>query len=270
MEGKKEKNYSWLVLSILVLLFLYGFDYELNYFYNEDIKAMDYFLGIASSLLLLIYILPLGLILYRLGLSLGIDRKEITIYLVCGMFIPGFLAAFANDKGGLFLKTLLSKNTYESWGLALTAPFNEEFIKLFVLAGILYLLKKKAISDYFIGGFAIGLGFQIMEDISYIGSDGLSNMDNLYPLVLSRVSGGLSSHWTYTAIFALGFYFLFKEKRISKGLILIIFVLINHLIWDSPYGEYRLVGTLLSGSMLIVLFYLYKKHFVKNLYKELI
>lgn len=125
-------------------------------------------------------------------------------------------------------------------------------------------MKRRSIKDYFVGGFAVGLGFQIMEDISYIGSDGLANMDNLFPLVLSRVSGGWSSHWTYTAIFALGFYFIYRKKKYLRGFILCAFVFLNHFFWDSPLGEDPFATALLGASMIVCLLFAYEKYIVKE------
>lgn len=123
-EWEKEKIVRWIAISILVLLFVYGFEYELNYFYNENIGASDYLMGLVSCLLLLIYIIPLGLILFGLGSKLGINKQNIILCLVCVMFIPGFLAAFANDQGDLLVQEIFSEDFYLSWGLAFTAPIN--------------------------------------------------------------------------------------------------------------------------------------------------
>ncbi|MDD7305480.1 MAG: PrsW family glutamic-type intramembrane protease [Peptoniphilaceae bacterium] len=253
---KKNKFYRRILLLILILLFLYGFEYELNYFYYEKARASDYLIALASCLLLLIYIIPLSYMLFFLSDKLCLDRKHTSLYLLCGMFIPGFLSAFANDTGQNLIKNLIS----EDWGLAFTAPINEETIKLFVVLLILFLLNKNSLKDFFISGFAVGFGFQIMEYISYIGSDGLSNMDDLFPMVLSRISGAWSSHWAYTALFALGFYFLFKNKNKALGIFLILFVLFNHFLWDSPIFEESLGSIFLGASIIICLLIVLKKY----------
>lgn len=259
-ENRKVDLGKWIVLSLLILLFLYGFEYELNYFYNEKAKAVDYLIALSSCFLLLIYIIPMNFILFRFGEKLGVHKKFIITSLICGMFIPGFLAAYANDNGGLIIEKIFSKSFSDSWGLAFTAPLNEELIKLILVLLILYLLNSKGLKDFFICGFAVGLGFQIMEDISYIGSDGLLDIDNLFPMVLSRITGAWSSHWTYTALFSIGFYFILRKRKRSSGIFLLLFVFINHFLWDSPYGEYEYVPALLGASMLVCLVFVIKKY----------
>lgn len=262
-ERKNNKILNILLLGLLIFLFVYGFDYELNYFYNEESGAFDYFLALSSCLLLLIYILPLGYLLVRMADDLGVDKRFTGLSLIAGMFIPGFLAALANDRSGEFIRGIFSKSFSDSWTLAFTAPFNEEFIKLILVLCLLYLFKKKDLEDFFIGGFAVGLGFQIMEDVSYIGSDGLADMNRLFPLAISRVSGSLSSHWTYTALFCLGFYFIIKKRKISTGLFLMLFVFINHFLWDSPFGAFQAFTSFLAASMLVCMIFMVNKYIKK-------
>ncbi|MGO3018704.1 MAG: PrsW family glutamic-type intramembrane protease, partial [Anaerococcus sp.] len=130
------------------------------------------------------------------------------------------------------------------------------------------LWKKKSINDFFISGYAVGLGFQIMEDMSFIGSDGLAEMNNLVPLVLARISQAWSTHWIYTSLFALGFYFLINKKKISTGLSLVGFVLINHFLWDSPYGEWEFVPAILGTMMILCLIYVVKNILLETLIKK--
>lgn len=267
-ENKKSKVKRWTVLTVFILLFLYGFESELSYFYYEKAKILDYILALVSSCLLLIYIIPLVFLLFWGAKKLEVDKNFIITSLVLGMFIPGFLAGIANVSGEALLDIFISKKFTESWGLAFTAPFNEEILKILVVLGTLFLWKKKSLNDFFLSGYAVGLGFQIMEDFSYIGSDGLPHMNNLVPLVLSRISQAWSSHWIYTSLFALGFYFIFNKKKISRGLFLIVFVLLNHFLWDSPYGEWEFVPAILGSIMILCLIYVGKKYIIGEYNKK--
>lgn len=263
MQKKEILNKKrWIVLSIMLMLLLYGNEYEISYFYNDNASISDYFYAIGSSFLYFLYIIPIGFLLYYITNKLGVDKKFIIISFICGLNIPGFLSAIFNDYSIKLLEPYMTKQFYEDWALAFTAPFVEEIIKMIVVFACLYLWNKKTISDYFMAGFAVGFGFQIMEDFAYIGTDGLSDINQLVPMVLSRVSGSLSSHWTYTSLFALGSYFIKNKEKILSGICLIMIVFVNHFLWDSPLGETEYGPSILGFIMIISLIYCWQKYFL--------
>lgn len=117
---------------------------------------------------------------------------------------------------------------------------------------------KKERKDYLIDGMCTGMGFQISEDLGYIEEQvGGSHKDymNAIPFTIdSRIETSLTSHWIYTAVMALGIYYFFHEKDRKKGLL---FMLVDHALWDAPVTENMGAQALLGAVLLFVFFFEY-------------
>lgn len=133
------------------------------------------------------------------------------------------------------------------WGAGLTAPFTEELAKG---AGLLLLvaLAPRAVAtgfDAFVLGAFIGLGFQIVEDITYAldsaGSQfGADPVGNSLQTIALRIALGVASHVLYSAVFCTGLAHLLGRpalpRRVGVGLALMVTAMLFHGVWDDLGG----------------------------------
>ncbi|MCK5756687.1 MAG: PrsW family intramembrane metalloprotease [Mycobacterium sp.] len=154
------------------------------------------------------------------------------------------LAATANDAiGSLYAKTLGQAWSLD-WGAALSAPITEELSKgagLILLLALAPRLVRTAFDGFILGAF-IGLGFEILEDISYViaaagarfGADPVAaSMETIWVRLIS----GVAAHILYSAIFCAGIIYLLgrpaEPRRIGRGIILILIPVLLHGLWDG-------------------------------------
>lgn len=133
------------------------------------------------------------------------------------------------------------------WGAGLTAPFVEELSKG---AGLLLLiaLGRRAVAtafDGFILGAFIGLGFQIVEDLTYaLGSAatqfGANPLGNAATTIALRIGLGFASHAVYSAIFCTGVVYAVgtaaQSRRLGRGVLLMLTAMVFHGVWDDDGG----------------------------------
>jgi hypothetical protein len=133
------------------------------------------------------------------------------------------------------------------WAAALTAPFVEELAKgsgLILLLLLAPRLIRTAFDGLIVGAF-LGLGFQIFEDVIYginsayndFGSDAVGASARTSVM---RVVVGVTSHWTYSAIFCAGVIYLIgrpdEPRRVGRGLFLMVSAMGLHGLWDATGG----------------------------------
>jgi protease PrsW len=108
-----------------------------------------------------------------------------------------------------------------NWSAALTAPLNEEVLKLcgVVMIALAAPLIINGPLDGLICGALTGLGFQAVENVTYglnsiVMSGGTSPDRAVLDSALLRVgSTGLGSHWTMTAVAGAGVGYLIRHTR---------------------------------------------------------
>jgi RsiW-degrading membrane proteinase PrsW (M82 family) len=134
------------------------------------------------------------------------------------------------------------------WAAALTAPLNEELLKL---AGVLLIalvarqLVRGPLDGFFLGAFT-GLGFQVVENWTYamnsllIGG-GVDAAANVYQSFAARVLlTGLGSHWAMTAVAGTGVGILLAHqgpparRRILPAVGCLLTAMGMHWLFDSP------------------------------------
>ncbi|TCJ99584.1 PrsW family intramembrane metalloprotease [Nocardia alba] len=132
----------------------------------------------------------------------------------------------------------------QDWGPALAAPFTEETAKGFGLLLLIALaprLVRTAFDGLVLGAF-LGLGFEILEDISYGLNSGASQfganqVDASLGTVVVRVVTGATGHMVYTAIFCAGLVYLLgrpaQPRRAGLGLLLMATAMLLHGLWDA-------------------------------------
>ncbi|MCL7378408.1 PrsW family intramembrane metalloprotease [Streptomyces sp. 35G-GA-8] len=134
------------------------------------------------------------------------------------------------------------------WGAALTAPLNEELLKVSGVALIALgarQLVRGPLDGFFLGAFT-GLGFQVMENWTYamnsILSGGGVNADNdVLQSFVTRVGlTGLGSHWAMTAVSGTGVGVLLAHterpvrRRLLPAALCLLTAMAMHWFFDSP------------------------------------
>jgi protease PrsW len=148
----------------------------------------------------------------------------------------GLTTIWADSKGIAFAS---------NWSAALTAPLNEELLKLCGVA-VIVLAAPGVIRgplDGMVFGALTGLGFQVMENVSY-GLNAIAQFGATNPPQAVGVSAfvrvvftGLGSHWTMTAVSGAGIGFL-VARGVRRGWLpaagCLITAMAMHLFFDSP------------------------------------
>ena len=198
-----------------------------------------------------------------------LPAKLMVVAFVWGGFAAtGAMAANANDAIlALYAKTF-GQVWALNWGAGLAAPFTEEWAKG---SGLLLLIAMaprqiRTAFDGFIMGAFIGLGFQIMEDISYAMTSagtqfGANQIGASIGTIVVRMVSGVAAHILYSAIFCAGLVYLIgrpaEPRKVGRGLLLIAIPMLLHGTWDSlgaiagPNGL-KLIG-LLIGVIVVAL-----------------
>ncbi len=246
---KLESSLKKIVLFILLFLLFVGVDYEFEAMSGLAVSSQQFFAVILAASLLLIYVIPfVGLLIFLY------KRWQQPLYILpltffTGYFSTGWLAGEGNDWLGKKIMTLFgSKSPVMAWLDALTAPVVEEFIKLICVLLLVYLLNADNLKLYFLIGACVGLGFQLCEDVSYIFNIAAEHMNEIVPQAFNRLSGSLTSHWLYTAIFSVGVGSL-KSKQLSKKATLVCLSapILLHFLWNSPLNVSYFVSACLSS-----------------------
>lgn len=134
------------------------------------------------------------------------------------------------------------------WAAALTAPLNEELLKV---SGVVLIalgarqLVRGPLDGFFLGAFT-GLGFQVMENWTYamnsILSGGGVNGDNevLQSFTTRVVLTGLGSHWAMSAVAGTGIGILLAHndkpvrRRIIPAVLCLLTAMGMHWLFDAP------------------------------------
>ena len=122
---------------------------------------------------------------------------------------------------------------------ALAAPLVEEPLKLLAVAFAVYLVPLKKLKGFLLLGITAGIGFQISEDFSYILSDLPEGFSFTISGILGRITGGVASHWLYTALTTIGLALMFRFAKTQKtyfkaGLFYFLSAFVLHFFWNSP------------------------------------
>ena len=171
-------------------------------------------------------------------------KLMVIAFLWGGFAATGTMAANANDA----ILSLYGKTFGQvwalNWGPGLAAPFTEEFAKgsgLLLLIALAQRHIRTAFDGFILGAF-IGLGFQIVEDISYAMTSagtqfGANQIGASAATIILRMVSGVAAHILYSAIFCAGVVYLLgrpaEPRRIMRGLLLIAIPMLLHGTWDS-------------------------------------
>ena len=199
--------------------------------------------------LVLLYALPVFLIVYRLDLFEREPKLMLAAALVWGGVIAVSLAGYANDAWLSVLGKVAGANFTADWGAAVIAPVTEEILKLTGVV-VLFLIAPAefdGVMDGFVYGAMIGLGFTVVEDVSYFisATAAFQGLDQTGPVIdtflIRVVAGGLYSHVLFAGLTGMGFaYFVTRRQAgLPKRLFVFgAFVVAGvgaHFVWDSPW-----------------------------------
>ena len=232
-----------IILFVFILLMCIGLQYETLYYIDGSMSGTEYGVMGLSILIALLYIVPAIYFLYRIGKRWETPKKALTFSLLGGLFISGWLSSFANTYIHNLLTDLFPDSSFlNALENAIVAPLVEEPLKLLPLAFVLYLIPVKKLKSVFLMGIASGLGFQIIEDISYIRTDLSEGLAYTLSRILERVTSAIASHWTFSGLAILGIYLLYRAYRGQKAMIKPGFIYLGlafgtHFLFNSPIVE---------------------------------
>jgi len=171
-------------------------------------------------------------------------KLMVVAFLWGGFAATGVMAANANDAIlALYAKTFGQVWALD-WGAGLAAPFDEELAKgsgLLLLIALAQRHIRTAFDGFILGAF-IGLGFQIIEDISYAMTSagaqfGANQIGASVSTIILRMVSGVAAHILYSAIFCAGVVYLVgrpaEPRKIGRGLLLVAIPMLLHGTWDS-------------------------------------
>ena len=235
----EEKYYVF----VFILLMCIGLQYETLYYIDGSMSGTEYGVMGLSILVALFYMVPAIYCLYRIGKRWETSKKALTLSLLGGLFISGWLSSFANTYIHNLLTDLFPDSSFlNALENAIVAPLVEEPLKLLPFAFVLYLIPVKKLKSVFLMGIASGLGFQIIEDISYIRTDLSEGLAYTLSRILERVTSAIASHWTFSGLAILGIYLLYRAYRGQKAMIKPGFSYLGlafgtHFLFNSPIVE---------------------------------
>lgn len=232
-----------IIVFVFILLLCIGLQYETLYYIDGSMSGTEYGVMGLSILVALCYMVPAIYFLYRIGKRWETPKKALTLSLLGGLFISGWLSSFANTYIHNLLTDLFPDSSFlNALENAIVAPLVEEPLKLLPLAFVLYLLPVKKLKSVFLMGVASGLGFQIIEDISYIRTDLSEGLAYTLSRILERITSAIASHWTFSGLAILGIYLLYRAYRGQKAMIKPGFIYLGlafgtHFLFNSPIVE---------------------------------
>ncbi|MBV8179677.1 MAG: PrsW family intramembrane metalloprotease [Mycobacterium sp.] len=203
-------------------------------------------------------------------------KLMVVAFLWGGFAATGAMAANANDAILALYGKTFGQVWALNWGAGLAAPFTEEWAKG---SGLLLLIAMaprqiRTAFDGFIMGAFIGLGFQIIEDISYAMTSagtqfGANQIEASVGTIILRMASGVAAHVLYSSIFCAGLVYLLgrpgEPRRVGRGLLLIAIPMLLHGTWDSlgaiaGPSALKLIGLLIATIViaLVIVVRVYK------------
>lgn len=202
-----------------------------------------------SWALMLGYAIPVALLIYRLDLFEREPRLMLAAALLWGGVVAASLAAYANEAWLSVLGKVASPDLASQWGNAIVGPGVEETLKLMGVVTLFLIASSEfdGLMDGFVYGAMVGLGFTVVEDLSYfiIAAAVPGSLDQSGPVLntflIRVVGGGLYGHVLFTGLTGMGFAYIVTQrtaqlpKRLVAGGLCIAAGVLAHFVWNSPW-----------------------------------
>ena len=206
-----------------------------------------------SWALVLVYAVPVAMAIYWLDLFEREPKLMLGAAVVWGGVIATSLAAYANEAWLSVLGKLGSPDFVAAWGTAVVGPGVEETLKLMGVV-VLFLIASAefdGVLDGFVYGAMVGLGFTVVEDVSYfirhVVDTASTTVDQAGPVIdtflIRVVGGGLYGHVLFTGLTGTGFAYLVTRRsvslprRIAGAALCMVAGVTAHVVWNSPWME---------------------------------
>jgi RsiW-degrading membrane proteinase PrsW (M82 family) len=192
-----------------------------------------------------------------------LPAKLMVVAFLWGGFAAIAMAANANSAILALYGKAFGQAWALNWGAGLAAPFTEETAKgsgLLLLIALAPRQVRTAFDGLILGAF-IGLGFQIVEDISYAMTSagtqfGANQIGASIGTIVLRMVSGVAAHILYSAIFGAGLVYLLgrpaEPRKVGRGLLLVATPMLLHGIWDSLGSIAGPNGLALLGLLIAV------------------
>jgi RsiW-degrading membrane proteinase PrsW (M82 family) len=211
--------------------------------------------------LMMVYAVPVAFLIYRLDLFEREPRSMLAGAILWGGVIATSLAILANEAWLSVIGKVTTPDFAAQWGAAIVGPGVEETLKLMGVVTLFLIASDEfdGVMDGFVYGAMIGLGFAVVEDVSYffIAAAAVPGAVNqagpVIDTFLIRVgAGGLYGHVLFTGLSGIGFAYLVTQRtvalprRIGGAALCIAAAVAAHAIWNSPLTDFVLDTS--SGS----------------------
>ena len=212
--------------------------------------------------LLVVWGVPLVFVIHALDLFEREPFGMLAAAFAWGSLAATTLAISANTAFFDLIAKLGSQSLADRWGAAIAGPIDEETLKALGLL-LLVLIAAAEIDtpiDGLVYGAFIGLGFQIVEDFTYLtnpafSGDGFSQTHVVWELFVVRgLVAGIWSHAAYTGLVGLGIGYLVSRPDVSRAWRITLALLAfagawtMHFVWNSPWLENVLSRRLLAPA----------------------
>ena len=213
---------------------------------------------VLSWALVLAYAVPVALAIYWLDLFEREPKLLLAAALIWGGVVATSFAAYANEAWLSILGKFATSDLTAQWGAAIVGPGVEETLKLMGVVTIFLIASSEfdGVMDGFVFGAMVGLGFTVVEDVSYFinavaAAPGFVDQSGpvLDTFLIRIVGGGLYGHVLFTGLTGTGFaYFATQRsapmpKRLIGAGLCIAAGVAAHVVWNSPWMDSVLATT---------------------------
>jgi len=208
-----------------------------------------------SWALMAVYAVPVALLIYHLDLFEREPKSMLAGAILWGGVIATSLAILANEAWLSVIGKVTSPDFASQWGATIVGPAVEETLKLMGVVTLFLIASEEfdGVMDGFVYGAMIGLGFTVVENVSYFfvaaaAVPGAVNQTGpVIDTFLIRVgAGGLYGHVLYTGLTGIGFAYLVTQRqvalpgRIAGAAVCVAAGVAAHAIWNSPLTDFVL------------------------------
>ena len=235
-----------------------------GYFFIQEQSVMSSLTTayVLSWALVLAYAVPVALAIYWLDLFEREPKLLLAAAVIWGGVIATSFASYANEAWLSILGKFASSDLTAQWGAAIVGPGVEETLKLMGVVTIFLIASSEfdGVMDGFVYGAMVGLGFTVVEDMSYFihavaAAPGLVDQSGpvLDTFLIRVVGGGLYGHVLFTGLTGTGFaYFATRRsapmpKRLIGAGLCIAAGVAAHVVWNSPWMDSVLATTGLAN-----------------------